>query len=257
MDAANIDLKGFTEYFYKSLCLAQLAPVLETLGYLKHKTNVWFEITTLLIPGENDLPAEIEPLSCWVMERLGPDVPLHFTAFHPDWKMLDKPATPASTLCLARHIARDAGVRYVFTGNTHDEEGQSTYCHLCNARLIGRDWYDLTGWNLTADGRCTACGPTVVLDAVTFRRAHCPPSPQCALRSCLNGVRPHSNRPSPPAPCSGRAFEHARFGDNNWVRNINGMKFVEPWGRRRLSVQHRNRSPNSLERPNCREPNAR
>ena len=84
------------------------------------------------------------------MERLGPDVPLHFTAFHPDWKMLDKPATPASTLCLARHIARDAGLRYVFTGNTHDEEGQSTYCHLCEARLIGRDWYDLTGWNLTA-----------------------------------------------------------------------------------------------------------
>ena len=158
MDAANIDLKGFTEHFYKSLCSAQLAPVLDTLAYLKQETNVWFEITTLLIPGENDSPAEIEALSCWVMERLGPDVPLHFTAFHPDWKMLDKPATPASTLCLARHIARDAGLRYVFTGNTHDEEGQSTYCHLCEARLIGRDWYDLTGWNLTADGRCTACG---------------------------------------------------------------------------------------------------
>ena len=158
MDAANIDLKGFTEHFYKSLCSAQLAPVLDTLAYLKHETNVWFEITTLLIPGENDSPAEIEALSCWVMERLGPDVPLHFTAFHPDWKMLDKPATPASTLRLARRIARDAGLRYVFTGNTHDEEGQSTYCHLCKARLIGRDWYDLTGWNLTADGRCTACG---------------------------------------------------------------------------------------------------
>jgi pyruvate formate lyase activating enzyme len=93
-----------------------------------------------------------------VMERLGPDVPLHFTAFHPDWKMLDKPATPASTLCLARHIARDAGLRYVFTGNSHDEEGQSTYCHSCKARLIGRDWYDLTFWNLTVDGRCDACG---------------------------------------------------------------------------------------------------
>jgi pyruvate formate lyase activating enzyme len=158
MDAANIDLKGFTEHFYKSLCSAQLGPVLDTLAYLKDETNVWLEITTLLIPGENDSPAEIEALSCWVMERLGPDVPLHFTAFHPDWKMLDKPVTPASTLCLARHIARDAGLHYVFTGNTHDEEGQSTYCHLCEARLIGRDWYDLTGWNLTADGRCTACG---------------------------------------------------------------------------------------------------
>ena len=158
MDAANIDLKGFTEEFYKRLCSAQLGPVLDTLVYLKHETHVWFEITTLLIPGENDSRAEIEALSRWVMERLGPDVPLHFTAFHPDWKMLNKPATPASTLCLARHIARDAGLRYVFTGNTHDEEGQSTYCHLCKARVIGRDWYDLTGWNLTADGRCTACG---------------------------------------------------------------------------------------------------
>ena len=158
MDAANIDLKGFTEHFYKSLCSAQLGPVLDTLAYLKQETNVWFEITTLLIPGENDSADEIEALSCWVMERLGPDVPLHFTAFHPDWKMLDKPATPASTLCLARHIARDAGLRYVFTGNSHDEEGQSTYCHSCKARLIGRDWYDLTFWNLTVDGRCDACG---------------------------------------------------------------------------------------------------
>ena len=102
MDAANIDLKGFTEHFYKSLCSAQLGPVLDTLAYLKQETNVWFEITTLLIPGENDSPAEIEALSRWVMERLGPDIPLHFTAFHPDWKMLDKPATPASSLGLAR-----------------------------------------------------------------------------------------------------------------------------------------------------------
>ena len=111
MDAANIDLKGFTEHFYKSLCSAQLGPVLETLAYLKQETNVWFEITTLLIPGENDSPAEIEALSRWVKERLGPDVPLHFTAFHPDWKMLDKPATPASTLGLARASLgmRDSG----------------------------------------------------------------------------------------------------------------------------------------------------
>ena len=158
MDAANIDLKGFTEHFYKSLCSAQLGPVLDTLAYLKHETKVWFEITTLLIPGENDSPAEIEALSRWVMERLGSDVPLHFTAFHPDWKMLDKPATPPSTLRMARSIAQEAGLRYVFTGNTHDEAGQSTYCHRCGARLIGRDWYKLTAWNLTGDGNCVECG---------------------------------------------------------------------------------------------------
>jgi pyruvate formate lyase activating enzyme len=157
MDAANIDLKGFTEHFYKGLCSAQLGPVLDTLTYLKHQTNVWFEITTLLIPGENDSSAEIEALSRWVMERLGPDVPLHFTAFHPDWKMLDKPATPSSTLQMARGMAQEAGLRYVFTGNTHDEVGQSTYCHGCGERLIGRDWYELTAWSLTSDGHCGKC----------------------------------------------------------------------------------------------------
>jgi pyruvate formate lyase activating enzyme len=158
MDAANIDLKGFTEHFYKNLCSAQLGPVLDALAYLKHKTNVWFEITTLLIPGENASPAEIEAFSRWVMERLGPDVPLHFTAFHPDWKMLGKPATPPATLRVAQGIAQKTGLRYVFTGNTHDEAGQSTYCHACRTVLIGRDWYDLTAWNLTANGCCRSCG---------------------------------------------------------------------------------------------------
>ena len=158
MDAANIDLKAFTEAFYKGLCTARLAPVLDTLEYLKHETGVWFEITTLLIPGENDDPVEIEALSRWVMERLGPDVPLHFTAFHPDWKMLDKPPTPPATLRMARRIARDVGLRYVFTGNTHDPPGQATYCHGCGGTLVGRDWYDLTAWNLTDDGHCRACG---------------------------------------------------------------------------------------------------
>jgi pyruvate formate lyase activating enzyme len=158
MDAANIDLKGFTEAFYKNLCSARLAPVLETLAYLKHDTDVWFEITTLLIPGENDSPAEIEALSRWVLERLGPEVPLHFTAFHPDWKMLTTPATPAATLTMARGIAREVGLHHVFTGNIHDPEGQSTYCHACGSMLIGRDWYDLTAWNLTGDGHCCRCG---------------------------------------------------------------------------------------------------
>jgi pyruvate formate lyase activating enzyme len=158
MDAANIDLKGFTERFYKNLCSAQLSPVLDTLSYLKHETKVWLEITTLLIPEENDSPAEIEALSRWVAEHLAPDVPLHFSAFHPDWKMLDKPATPLETLRRARGIAQAVGLRYVFTGNVHDEAGQSTYCHACKALLIGRDWYDLTAWHLTPDGFCVTCG---------------------------------------------------------------------------------------------------
>jgi pyruvate formate lyase activating enzyme len=158
MDAANIDLKGFTERFYKNLCSGHLAAVLDTLVYLKHETDVWFEITTLLIPDENDSPAEVEALSLWVLEHLGPDVPLHFTAFHPDWKMGDKPPTPPATLRTARRIGREVGLRYVYTGNIHDPAGQTTYCHECEAPLIGRDWYELGVWNLTADGRCRACG---------------------------------------------------------------------------------------------------
>src|SRR5438445_471767 len=158
MDAANIDLKGFTDGFYKTLCSGKLGPVLETLEYLKHETEVWFEITTLLIPGENDSVQEIEAESRWVMDRLGPDVPLHFTAFHPDWKMLDTPRTPPQTLKAARRIALEAGLHYVYTGNIHDGAGQSTYCHGCGAVLIGRDWYELTAWNLTVDGRCGECG---------------------------------------------------------------------------------------------------
>ena len=158
IDAANIDLKGFTDSFYKRLCSAELGPVLETLAYLKHESSTWLEITTLLIPGENDSPQEIEALSTWVIDRLGADVPLHFTAFHPDWKMLDKPQTPAATLLKARHIAQAVGLRYVYTGNIHDEATQSTYCHGCGALLIGRDWHAITAWRLGNDGRCPSCG---------------------------------------------------------------------------------------------------
>jgi pyruvate formate lyase activating enzyme len=158
MDAANIDLKGFTERFYKTLCSGQLGAVLDTLVYLKRETKVWFEITTLLIPGENDSAAEVEALSRWVMDHLGPDVPLHFTAFHPDWKMRDKPPTPPATLHMARRIGREAGLRYVYTGNIHDPAGQTTYCHGCDAALIGRDWYDLTTWALTPEASCRVCG---------------------------------------------------------------------------------------------------
>jgi pyruvate formate lyase activating enzyme len=158
MDAANIDLKGFTEGFYKNLCTARLAPVLETLEYLKRETEVWFEITTLLIPGENDSAQEIAAECRWVMDHLGPDVPLHFTAFHPDWKMTEARPTPPATLRLARRIAMDAGLRYVYTGNIHDPAGQATYCHGCGAALIGRDGYDITAWEVSADGACLACG---------------------------------------------------------------------------------------------------
>jgi len=158
MDAANIDLKGFTDGFYNNLCSGKLAPVLETLEYLKHETKVWFEITTLLIPGENDSAAEIEAESAWILDRLGPDVPLHFTAFRPDWKMVDALPTPAKTLRMARQIAMNAGIRYVYTGNVYDPVGQATHCHACGAVLIGRDQYDVTAWHLAADGRCAECG---------------------------------------------------------------------------------------------------
>lgn len=158
IDAANVDLKAFTERFYWKLTGGHLQPVLDTLLYLKHHTDVWIELTTLLIPDENDSEEELEAATQWVVENLGPDVPMHFTAFHPDWKMLDKPATPPQTLNRARRIAMKNGVRYAYTGNVHDEEGGSTYCHRCGMRLIGRDWYTLTEWNLTEDGRCNSCG---------------------------------------------------------------------------------------------------
>ena len=161
MDAANVDLKAFTEEFYKRLCTGRLSAVLETLEYLKHRTTVWFEITTLLIPGHNDSPEEVTKLSEWVVTRLGPDVPLHFTAFHPDYKMLDLPRTPAFTLMRARDIARKVGLHFVYTGNVRDERGQSTYCPGCGERIIGRDWYDVINWRLTGDGRCGICSTAI------------------------------------------------------------------------------------------------
>ena len=165
MDAANVDLKAFTERFYKELCSSSLAPVLETLKYLKHETDVWFEITDLLIPGENDSEAEIEEMTQWIMENLGPDVPLHFSAFHPDWKMMDKENTPKETLSRARRIALKNGIRYAYTGNVHDPEGDTTLCHQCGEALIVRDWYELSDWNLSFEGNyngnCGNCGTSV------------------------------------------------------------------------------------------------
>jgi len=161
IDAANVDLKAFTDDFYVKLTGAHLAPVLDTLKYLKHETAVWFEITTLLIPGKNDSDAEIEALCAWIAQELGPEVPLHFSAFHPDWKMTDIPATPAATLARARRIAQKRGLHYVYTGNVHDTEGGTTYCPHCGKALIVRDWYQLLEYRVSADGHCGECGGAV------------------------------------------------------------------------------------------------
>lgn len=158
MDAANIDLKAFSERFYHEITGGHLQPVLETLEYIKHETSVWLELTTLIIPGENDSETELEALTQWVVEHLGTDVPLHFSAFHPDWKMLDKPHTPLSSLLKARNIALNNGVRYAYVGNVHDKSADSTYCHQCGELLIGRDWYQLSDWHLDEQGQCRYCG---------------------------------------------------------------------------------------------------
>jgi len=158
IDAANIDLKAFNEKFYKKICGGDLNIVLETLKYLKQETKIWFELTTLLIPGENDSPQEIQSMTEWILINLGPDVPLHFTAFHPDWKMKDIEKTPHSTLSRSREIALSNGLRNVYLGNVHDKIGSSTFCHKCNKLLIGRDWYELSDWNLDGLGQCISCG---------------------------------------------------------------------------------------------------
>jgi pyruvate formate lyase activating enzyme len=161
MDAANVDLKAFTDEFYVKLTGARLAPVLDTLKYLKHETGVWFEITTLLIPGKNDSDAEIEAMCVWIARELGPQVPLHFSAFHPDWKMTDIAATPAATLTRARRIALGCGLHYVYTGNVHDTEGGTTFCPHCGKALIVRDWYRLLDYQVSAQGNCLKCSGAV------------------------------------------------------------------------------------------------
>jgi pyruvate formate lyase activating enzyme len=157
IDAANVDLKAFTEKFYREITGTHLQPVLDTLIYLKKHTAVWLEITNLVIPGHNDSEKEIDEMTGWVVENLGPEVPVHFSAFHPDWKMRDVPPTPPATLSRARRIALRNGIRYAYTGNVRDEEGECTYCHGCGAILIGRDGYELTAWNLDR-GACRTCG---------------------------------------------------------------------------------------------------
>ena len=158
IDAANVDLKAFTERFYRDLCASSLQPVLDTLEYVARETDVWLEITNLVIPGENDTDEEFDAMTRWIVERLGPDVPVHFSAFHPDWKMRDTPPTPPATLRRAREIARANGVRHAYTGNVHDRDGDTTSCSGCGAAVIERDWYELLTWNLDDTGRCRACG---------------------------------------------------------------------------------------------------
>jgi pyruvate formate lyase activating enzyme len=158
MDAANIDLKGFSDAFYRKLAAGQLQPVLDTLEYVCNETDVWVEITTLLIPGWNDSEEELQAMTAWVVERLGPDVPMHFSAFHPDWKLRHVPPTPPATLLRAREIALANGVRHAYVGNVHEKGASSTYCHECGSLVIGRDWYELSEWRLDDRGRCQQCG---------------------------------------------------------------------------------------------------
>lgn len=169
MDAANIDLKAFSERFYYHITGGHLQPILETLHYIKHETSVWLELTTLLIPDENDSDAELNAMTQWVVEQLGADVPMHFSAFHPDWKMRDKQHTPINTLLRARQIALNNGVRYAYIGNVHNKTAASTYCHHCGQLLIARDWYQLTEWNLNTMGQCRFCGTTC---AGVFNSSH-------------------------------------------------------------------------------------
>jgi pyruvate formate lyase activating enzyme len=158
MDAVNVDLKAFTNRFYRKLCGGTLDNVLDTLRHIRHETDAWLELTTLLIPGENDSEEEIDAMTRWVVAELGPDVPLHFSAFHPDFKMLEYPPTPAATLSRARDIAMKNGVRYAYTGNVHDRDGDTTRCHRCGSALIQRDWYRLLAWHLDESGHCQNCG---------------------------------------------------------------------------------------------------
>ena len=170
MNAANIDLKGFSDDFYVKLTGAHLKPVLDTLAYIHHHTACWLEITTLLIPGHNDSDAAIMALCAWIAKELGPAVPLHFSAFHPDWKMSQVPATPPATLTRARQLALAAGLQYVYTGNVHDQEGGTTYCPSCHHGVIVRNWYRIEHYHLASDGTCPRCGTAVAGRFGTFVR---------------------------------------------------------------------------------------
>jgi pyruvate formate lyase activating enzyme len=157
MDAANVDLKAFDEDFYRRLTASQLQPVLETLEYLVKETETWVEVTTLVIPGENDSERELREGAVWLREHLGTEVPLHYSAFHPDYRMRDLPRTSAATLARAREIACEEGHHFVYTGNIHDAEGDTTFCPGCGDPVIERDWYLMKGYRLNAQGHCQGC----------------------------------------------------------------------------------------------------
>ena len=161
MDAANIDLKGFSDSFYQQVTGARLRPVLDTISYAVHETNVWVELTTLLLPGYNDASSDLREMCWWIVTELGPDVPLHFTAFHPDNRMRDLPRTPSRTLARARAIAQEEGLHYVYTGNIEDPDGQTTYCPNCKSPVIRRDRYTIDSYDLDAEGRCRVCGTQI------------------------------------------------------------------------------------------------
>jgi len=184
IDAANVDLKSFSEDFYSKISGAHLLPVLDTLKYLAHKTSVWLEITTLIIPGKNDSEEELRALSSWIFRELGADVPLHFSAFHPDYKMPEVPQTPLDTLVRARSIAIGEGLHYVYTGNIHNVEGDTTYCPECHLPVIVRDWYEINQYKLLENGVCPLCGATIAgrfdAKAGTFGRNRIPVSMKSA-----------------------------------------------------------------------------
>ncbi len=161
MDAANVDLKAFSDDFYYQLTGGRLQPVLDTLVHLRHETACWLELTTLLIPGKNDSVAELTAMCRWIASELGRDVPIHFSAFHPDYKLGDVPATPPATLQQARAIALDQGLRYAYTGNVHDLEGGTTFCPGCGKGVIVRDWHRILAYELDDGGRCRHCGSLV------------------------------------------------------------------------------------------------
>jgi pyruvate formate lyase activating enzyme len=170
MDAANVDLKAFSDEFYFRQTGAHLAPVLDTLQSIVHESTCWLEITTLLIPGHNDSDAELQAMTRWIADHLGRDVPLHFTAFHPDYKMDDVPATPLATLQRAVAIARGNGLRHVYTGNVHDRAGGTTHCPGCGAAVIERDWHRILHYRLDDAGRCLGCGNAIPGRFGTFER---------------------------------------------------------------------------------------
>ena len=160
IDAANIDLKAFSDLFYRRLTRSEIAPVLDTIQWMKNETNVWFELTTLLIPKENDSAEEIKQMCDWILSHIGDEVPIHFTAFHPDYKMMKTPKTPHSTLVMAREIALNLGIKYAYIGNCLDVERQSTYCPSCKKVLIERDHYELGAYHIL-EGRCAFCHTSI------------------------------------------------------------------------------------------------